>query len=490
MEIIYLIIGLAIGAACVYFIMQSRLNAANNQLQSADNACKSQLQQAASQLEQTKQTMAALLDAERQKSQQLLQQEKEQSAKLLQHEQTKCAQLIEQEQSKSQQMIEQEKMKSTEMMEMAKKDADQQFNLLKAQFTALSEELLRQRSTELQQTNRTHMETLFNPLKENLARMEQAMKDSELNAARNTSSLKASMEQMMQQTLELGKEADRLSNALQQNNKITGNWGELILTELLESQGLQKGVHFDVQETLRDEQGAALRNEDTGSKMIPDVILHLADNRDVIIDSKMSLKAFTDYQNTEDKAEKDSAADRHLESVRNHVKELAVKNYSKYIPKNHSQIDFVIMFVPIEGALQLALAHEPELWREAFEKKVFIAGAQTLIAALRIIDLTWVTVQQERNTQKITEEARKLIDRVNTFIIKFKTMGTKLDDAKKVYDEVTNIVSDGKQTILGAGRKLENLGVRGKKPLPKLDDEDTVAEPTNLGLSGYSIQNE
>lgn len=402
MEIIYLLIGVAIGAVCVFFVMQSKQQASQ-----------------------------ALLQAERQARQR----DQQQAAK--------------------------------------------QLDMLQSQFTALSERILRQRSNELQSSNLSNMQQIFAPLKENLARMEQAMKDSQLTSARNTASVEKSIEHMMKQALDLGRQADRLSNALQHQNKVTGNWGELVLTELLESQGLKKGIHFDVQATLRDWQGNPIRNEDTGSKMVPDVILHLADNRDVVIDSKMSLKAFTDYQNTENQEEKEAAAQRVVESIRAHVRGLSGKNYSRYVQKNRAQVDFVIMFVPIEGALQLALNTDPQLWRDAFDKKVFIAGTQSLMAGLRIIDLTWVNVQHERNTQKIIEEARKLIERVERFHAKFLSVGKKIKETQEAYDEVKTIVSDGKQTILGAGRAMEQLGVRGKKALPNTELEDLFTPDDN-----------
>lgn len=421
MEILYLIIGLAIGGGCIFFMMQGRLRAADMLLQAEKQAHAQDKNQATQLLDTTKQEAAQLLAT-------------------------------------------------------AKQEAAKQHELLRAQFTAISEQMLKQRSAELQNTNRAHMEQIFAPLRDNLTRMEQAMKDTQLTSARNTASVEKSIQLMMDQASALGKEADRLSNALQHQNKVAGNWGELVLTELLESQGLQKGVHFDVQETLRDWQGNPLRNEDTGSKMVPDVILHLADNRDVIIDSKVSLKAFTEYQNTDDSEQKQAAASRVVESLKNHVKGLSGKNYSKYITKNRAQIDFVIMFVPIEGALQLALNTESDLWRDAFEKKVFIAGTQTLIAGLRIIDLTWVNVQHERNTQKIIDEARKLIERVERFHARFMTVGKKLRETQEAYDDVKSIVSDGKQTILSAGRAMEQLGVRGKKALPNPDLEDLFSD--------------
>lgn len=342
---------------------------------------------------------------------------------------------------------------------------EQQIALFREQLTNISRRAMQESSRELFMLNNKQMDSIVKPLNENISRMEQTMARNNESSVKRHASLEQTIQHMVAQTVALGQQADRLSNALLHKNKTAGNWGELVLNELLESQGLQKGVHFDAQYTLRDEGGRALLNDDTGSRMIPDVVLHLADNRDVIIDSKMSLASFVDYRNAETDNERKQAVMRLINSIRGHVRELSGKQYQDYVKKPRISAGFVIMFVPIEGALQLALAESPELWREAFEKKVFIVGAQTLIAALRIIDLTWVNVKQERNTLAVMEEARKLVDRVQQFYDRFQDVGRRISDVKEAYDRVSDKVSEGKQSIMASGRALEDLGVRGKKQL-------------------------
>lgn len=342
---------------------------------------------------------------------------------------------------------------------------EQQIALFREQITNISRRAMQESSRDLFMLNSKQMDSIVQPLNDNISRMEQTMARNNESSVRRHASLEQTIQHMVAQTVALGEQADRLSNALLHKNKTTGNWGELVLNELLESQGLQKGVHFDAQYTLRDADGRALINNDTGSRMIPDVVLHLADNRDVIIDSKMSLTAFVDYRNAENDEERERAVARLITSMRGHIRELSGKQYQDYVKKPRVSAGFVVMFVPIEGALQLALAESPELWREAFDKKVFIVGAQTLIAALRIIDLTWVNVKQERNTQAVMEEARKLVDRVQQFYDRFQDVGRRISDVKEAYDRVSDKVSDGKQSILASGRALEDLGVRGKKQL-------------------------
>jgi len=355
-----------------------------------------------------------------------------------------------------------------EAMAQLRKSFGENIALLKEQSANATEQLLKQRSQELQTANTTQIDALLKPLRQNIETMQKSMTDSREAITGNTARFDEAMKQMMERTNTIGKQADRLSNALQRKNKTMGNWGELILTELLESQGLKRGIHFDIQQTLRDSDGNALLNSETGSRMIPDVIVHLADNREVVVDAKTSLTAFVDYQNADSEIERHDAAARHLESVRSHIKELATKNYQEYIRPPHTSAGFVIMFVPNEGALQLAMAEDPTLWRDAFKNNVFIAGGQTLIAALHIVQLTWANVQQNRNTQRIIDEARKLIDRVERFHELFQKAGKKLTEATDLYHDMADKMYDGRMSIVGAGRNIEDLGVKGRKQLPDI----------------------
>ncbi|MCF0198888.1 MAG: DNA recombination protein RmuC [Bacteroidaceae bacterium] len=453
LEYIYLIVGIAVGALVAYLAVRSRSAALAALLDAEKQDHAEDEQRSAQALETAKQEaeerMAALkADFERQQTA-----IREQMTTLLEAQKQEAKERREQDLSE------------------LKQSYEVQLRLFKAEMKTATDQLLKERAAALQKDNSEQMDLLFRPLKDNIQRMEKSMTENRDMQSRNSAAFEKTMQMMMEKTNTLGEKADRLSNALQRKNKTAGNWGELILTELLESQGLQQGVHFDAQQTMKDEAGHSLKNEDTGARMIPDVILHLADNRDVIIDAKMSLTAFVDYQNAEDEESREEAAKRHLESVRAHIRELTTKKYTEYIKKPRVSSDFVIMFVPIEGALQLAMSQAPELWREAFDKHVFLVGGQTLIAALRIIDLTWVNVQQERNTQLIMDEARKLVERVAQFYTSFESVGKKLAEAQEAYRSVQDKVKDGRLSILGAGQKLESLGIRGKKALPELTGE-------------------
>lgn len=486
MEFVYLGIGLIVGVVVMFFVGKSKraavealLDAERKDRQEDEKRLENQLKQNMafmnSLLEKQKTETASQLESVKQEAEERLSAAKKEADERLSAARKEADERLSSQKKEYDARLGAAKIESDErrVKEIAdlKESYGQQMILFKEQMASDMEKLLKDRSTQLNSANKEQMEVLFTPLRENIARMEQSIKENRDVQVKTQTVFEDTVKQMVERTSALGEQADRLSNALQRKNKTAGNWGELVLTELLESQGLQQGIHFDAQQSMKDELGHSLRNEDSGSRMIPDVVLHLADNRDVIIDSKMSLTAYADYQNAETEEEKAEASQRHLDSVRAHIKELIAKNYSDYVKKPRVSSDFVIMFVPIEGALQLALSKAPELWREAFDKRVFLVGGQTLIAALRIIDLTWVNVQQERNTQKIMDEARKLVDRVGQFYANFEEVGKKLAAAQDAYKSVQDKVKDGRQSILGAGHTLEELGVRGKKALPRLESD-------------------
>ena len=271
--------------------------------------------------------------------------------------------------------------------------------------------------------------------------------------------------------------ADELTRVFRHAGRVQGNWGEIILDELLESQGLTRGVHYDIQSSIRDASGDVVRNYDDRS-MRPDVILHLDQKRDVIIDSKVSLTAFMDYVNAQDEAERQRYLKAHVESIRKHVKELSSKDYSSYVKPPKVKMDYVIMFVPNTGALWTALTAQPDLWRNAMDSNVYIADEQTLFAALRIINLTWTQITQAQNHEKVFELANELMDRVGQFMGRYKSIGDALSKAVKAYDDGEKKLQPGGQSILQTCGKLRKLGAKqsAKNPLPQLDDDADDAE--------------
>jgi DNA recombination protein RmuC len=247
---------------------------------------------------------------------------------------------------------------------------------------------------------------------------------------------------------------------LRRDNKVSGNMGEIILGDLLASQGLTEGIHYEVQARLRDENGKPIKNDDTGREMQPDVILHYPQGQDAIVDSKVSLVAYQKYVNADTPDDKDRYLQEHIKSLRGHVTELARKDYSKYIRAPREAVDFVIMFVPFESSLQLALANDPTLWREAFERKVFITGEQNLLGILHMIHIAWVQNQQAENQERVFGIAEQLLDRLGDFIQRYNKVGEHIEAVRKAYESADNKLISGRQSVVQKGRELVDLGAK------------------------------
>lgn len=331
-------------------------------------------------------------------------------------------------------------------------------------------EILRLRAAELNQSNASQMSSIIEPLKEKIKEMQAAMESSKETSTRNAASLQQALDDIMKRTASIGDQAGKLAKALRHENKVQGNWGEAILSELLESQGLREGVHYDVQATLKDKNGKPVLNETTDKRMIPDVILNYSTTKAVIIDSKVSLSAFLDYVGAPDEETRKDALDRHLKSIRSHVKELSSKNYKRYILPPRESLDYMIMFVPNESALQLALVNDPSLWREALAAGVFIAGEYNLIAALRIIRLAWIQEVQAAEQRKVFDEATSLIERVGEFFHHFKVIRERIDKVTEAYNEAEKKLKTGRQSLLVPAQRLKEMGYKDKDRYPLPDD--------------------
>ena len=353
---------------------------------------------------------------------------------------------------------------------------DETVGKMTAQLKAATEDMLKQRQKEFSDSSKENIGQVVTPLKETIEKMKQALNDTALKQSQINGEMKAGIENMMRQSEAARKSADELANALRHGNKMQGDWGEAVLDELLRSQGLTPGVHYDVQAVLKDASGRTVYNEQ-GSMLRPDVILHLDESRDVIIDSKVSLSAFVDYVNAETEEDRQRYLKEHVASLNQHVKDLSQKDYSSYVQPPKIRMDYVIMFVPHTGALWTALNIQPDLWRKAMEKNVFIADEQTLFAALRIINMTWTQIAQVRNHEKVFELANEMIDRVGQFMKKYEDIGSALEKAQKAYEEGGRKLQPGGQSIITTCGKLQKLGARNslRNPVPMIaDSEDSL----------------
>ncbi len=358
-------------------------------------------------------------------------------------------------------------------LELVRQQMGEELKRHEERFKNMAQQLLDASASKLKEQNTEAMTGITQPLKDAITNMQKAIHENQKESAAHSASFREQMIQMMQQTQQLGEKAESLTNVLRRDNKVSGNMGEIILGDLLASQGLTEGIHYEVQARLRDELGRPLKNEDTGKEMQPDVILHYPQGQDAVIDSKVSLVAYQRYVNSEDPEEKERALQEHIKSIRSHVTELTRKDYSKYIKAPREAIDFVIMFVPFESSLQLALANDPTLWREAFERKVFITGEQNLLGILHMIHIAWVQNQQAENQEKVFGIAEQLLDRLGDFIQRYQKVGEQLDQAQRAYEAAGNKLFTGRQSVVQKGRELIDLGGKENpnRRIPKAEEE-------------------
>jgi len=343
----------------------------------------------------------------------------------------------------------------------------EQLNVVREQFQNLAVRVLDKTSDQLKNENREAMEHITKPIGDSFAELQKAILESDREAAKTAASLTERLRQVGEQAEKMDRTATRLTNALRGDSKQAGDWGELVLQELLDSQGFQRGFDYDIQDTLTDSDGLLVRNEDTGRAMRPDVVLHYPGQQDVVIDAKVSIKAYYDYVNETAEPVRQQMLDRHVQSLRSHVKELAQKDYSRYIQAPRKAIDFVIMYVPNEAALQVALARDPKLWTEAFDKKVFISSTQNLFAILRMIQIAWRQHNQTENQKKIVGLAEQLVSRVGLFAERAAKMGRDIEQLSTDFSDMQKSV-DGTRGILQKANEMKKLGIKEdvKHPLP------------------------
>ena len=344
-----------------------------------------------------------------------------------------------------------------------------------AQLKSATDEMLKERQKEFAESSNTNLGQIVNPLRETIEKMKQTMSESTLKQTELSSEMKVNLENMMKHSDAAKQSADELARVFKHKSKVQGDWGERVLDELLESQGLTEGVHYETQATMRDASGNVVKT-DTGGNLRPDVIMHIDSSRDIIIDSKVSLTAFWDYINAENEDERQKHLKAHIDSVQKHVKELSKKDYSSYIKAPKVKMDYVIMFVPHTGALWTALNAQPDLWRKAMEMNVFIADEQTLFAALRMISLTWTQIAQAQNHEKVYELANEILDRVGKFMKSYESIGKAIKNAQDAYEEGEKKLAPSGQSIIQTCAKLERLGAKqnSRNPIRLIDSATGV----------------
>lgn len=346
----------------------------------------------------------------------------------------------------------------------AQKEFEEKLEKLELLFKEKATEILKEKSRDLSQLNEGNLKNVVEPLSQKMEQFRKAVEESKEKSLENTTKVEEQIKAMISHTDRIKAEAHNLATALRSNNKVQGNWGELILCNILENMGLRSGQDFVLQQTLTDEQGAPLVSEETNRKMIPDAVVFLPEKRAVAIDSKVSLEAYTNYVNAEESEQKALYLQAHCKSVEAHIKELSAKEYGKYLNKGtRNSMEYVIMFIPNEGAFQLFYRMFPEKWHEAFDKKIIIAGESNLFAMLKIIETVWMQIRQQKNTEQVMALAGELLDRVAKFINTFEDVGKDFTKVMGRYEEAKNVLrGEGRQSILVTAKKMEKSGVVSK----------------------------
>ena len=358
------------------------------------------------------------------------------------------------------------------MMRRQEKAYEMQMELIREQMKTTSETVLKARQKELGERNVEQVTKIVDPLQKSLRDMQEALNLSKEQQKEAMTRLDETIKLNMKQSASLGETADRLTRALTGEVKVQGNFGELKLKQLLEDLELKEGEQFDTQETLRDKAGKGLRGDD-GRGMIPDFILHFPNNRHFVVDSKMSLTDYERYMNAEDGTpEKSAYLKAHIESVRAQVKRLAKKEYTKYLPEGYNRLNFAIMYVPIEGALNLALLNDTTLWREAYDQGVMILGPQTMYMNLRVLEMMWTQVRQLKNQQAMIDAANLVIERVQDFGIRFMDVETSMQDTMKKINKLKITTAEGGPSIITAAKSLIKAGARENKKKKTLSEMD------------------
>ena len=356
---------------------------------------------------------------------------------------------------------------------MNREQVDSQLKLIKEQMQTTSEEVLKRRQDELGERNKEQVSKIIDPLQQSLKDMQEAFNKSKLQQNEALTRLDETIKINMQKSAALGETADRLTRALTGEVKVQGNFGELKLKQLLEDLELKEGEQFDTQETLRDKAGRSARGDD-GKGLVPDFIIHFPNNRHVVVDSKMSLTDYERYMNAADGTpEKSEYLKAHIASVRAQVRRLARKEYTKFLPDGYNKLNFAIMYVPIEGALNLALLNDDTLWREAYDEGVMILGPQTMYMNLRVLEMMWTQVRQLKNQQVMIDAANQVIDRVQDFGVRFMDVETSMNDTIKKMTKLKITTADSGPSIITAARKLLKAGAKEnqrKKTLAEMDE--------------------
>ena len=329
---------------------------------------------------------------------------------------------------------------------------------MRGAFKALSAE----NSEHFREQSTRAVDELLKPIKEKFEAFDRSVRESDVRSAERNTSLEGLIKMMADQSKTVGTQAQALADAITGQSKVQGDFGEMLLTDLLRASGLEEGPNFSVQSVIRDAQGHEIKSED-GRTLIPDVIVHYPDGGEVIVDSKVSLKAFVAWNQAASPEERARLAREHVQSIRSHVDELKTKNYASYIPEGHKKIDYNLMFIPVENAFVLMEQEAPLLWQEARNAGVLIVSQMSLSVVLNMVQIAWRRQDQERNIEEVYNTASELMSVLQNWMESYVKIGESLEKVSSAYNESTRQLKDSNQSVIKKIGKLERLRVAPKR---------------------------
>ena len=361
----------------------------------------------------------------------------------------------------------------TTLLETTRQHGDEKYRLmlnseqrLSEQFENLANRIFEQSNRRVEEQNRQSLHGLLTPLREQLDGFRRQVQESFGQEARERHTLTHEIRNLQQLNAQMAQEAVNLTRALKGDNKTQGNWGEVVLTRVLEASGLREGHEYETQVSI---------NTDTNSRMQPDVIVRLPHRKDVVVDAKMTLVAYERYFNAEDDYTREAALQEHIAAVRNHIRMLGRKDYQQ-LPGLRS-LDYVLMFIPVEPAFLLALDRQPELISEALKNNIMLVSPTTLLVALRTIANLWRYEHQSRNAQHIAERASRLYDKMRLFVDDMSAIGQSIDKAQENYRQAMKKLTTGRGNLLTQAEAFRHLGVEVKREInPELVEQATAQD--------------
>lgn len=346
----------------------------------------------------------------------------------------------------------------------------------KLQFENLANKILEEKTEKFTTLNQNNLKTILEPFQERIVELKNRVNEAYEKENKERFSLAEKVKELAELNQQISEDAKKLTRALKGESKTQGNWGEMILESILEKSGLVKGREYFLEHELRDEDNKALFSEFSGKKMRPDAVIKYPDERNVIIDSKVSLTAFTELVDETDQDVYLMKLNQHLSSIKNHITQLSQKAYDDY----GKSLDFVMMFIPSEPAYIAAMQADQNLWNFAYERRILLLNPSNLITSLKLIADLWKREYQNRNSMEIAERGAKLYDKFVGFIENLEKVGKNLDQAKNVYNDAYKQLSTGNDNLVIQTQKLKSLGIKNKKDLPQSLVENSQTALENL----------